>query len=193
VYLVPFVEEADHYFPPLGRESIAPNAFTRARQATARRLMQHEATRLRFDCACMKNRALRWIGIAVFGLAVGACAPLPPQPAPPPPAEPASVSDRLYFGRNIPGGGTVTERDWAQFLAEVVTPRFPAGLTVWRAEGQWREQSGAIVKEQSFVLELIHGPDPAAERAVQEIAAEYKRRFRQEAVLRVRDRVEIGF
>jgi hypothetical protein len=103
-----------------------------------------------------------------------------------------SVSDRLYFGRSIPGGGAVSEAEWTGFLRDVVTPRFPAGLTVWRAQGQWRDSAGVIVQERSFVLELIHPADARFDASVDEIIAEYKRRFRQEAVLRVRDRVEVS-
>jgi hypothetical protein len=96
-----------------------------------------------------------------------------------------TVADRLYFGRNIPGGGTVTDSAWSVFLREVVTPRFPAGLTVFRAEGQWRGDDGTVVGEQSFVVEVIHPAGPAAEVDLLEIATAYKRRFNQEAVLRV--------
>jgi hypothetical protein len=105
----------------------------------------------------------------------------------------ASISDRLYFGRSIPSGGTVSEADWAAFLREVVTPRFPAGLTVWRAEGQWRDSTGVIVREDSFVLELIHAADARSDAAIGEIVAEYTHRFRQDSVLRVRDRVDASF
>ncbi|HYH82867.1 MAG TPA: DUF3574 domain-containing protein [Longimicrobium sp.] len=96
-----------------------------------------------------------------------------------------TVADRLYFGRSIPGGGTVSDSAWAAFLGEVVTPRFPAGLTVFRADGQWRNDAGGIDREQSFVLEVVHAAGPAADAELREIADEYKRRFRQEAVLRM--------
>jgi hypothetical protein len=97
-----------------------------------------------------------------------------------------TVADRLFFGRDIPGGGgTVSDSAWSAFLREVVTPRFPAGLTILHAEGQWREEDGRIVREESFVLEVVHPAGPAAEADLQAIAEEYKRRFRQEAVMRV--------
>jgi hypothetical protein len=105
----------------------------------------------------------------------------------------ASVSDRLFFGRSIPGGGTVSDAEWSAFLREVVTPRFPDGLTVLRAEGQWRDSANAIVREESFVLELIHAGSAETESSIAAIIAEYKRRFRQEAVLRVRSGVLVGF
>jgi hypothetical protein len=126
-------------------------------------------------------------------MAATACAPAS-LPAPTPaPAVQNRIVDRLYFGRSIAGGGTVSDDNWAAFLAESVTPRFPAGLTAWRAQGQWRDQSGVVVREESFVLELIHGEDPGSENSVREIMTEYKARFKQEAVLRVRDRVEVQF
>lgn len=128
-------------------------------------------------------------------LLLAGCAPAmaPTAPVAAPAAEQAWVADRLFFGRDIPGGGTVSEEAWTAFLAEVVTPRFPDGLTIWRAEGQWRDAQGAIVREASFVVEVFHPADPAADAALNEIATEYRRRFRQEVVLMVRGPVRVEF
>jgi acetylornithine deacetylase/succinyl-diaminopimelate desuccinylase-like protein len=133
--------------------------------------------------------------LLLAALALGACAPVAVRsPAPAPAAaEQAWVSDRLFFGRDIPDGGSVSEADWTAFLAEVVTPRFPDGLTVLRGEGQWLGANGAVVSEPSFVVEVNHPPSAAVDTALDEIAAEYKRRFRQEAVMRVRTRAEVEF
>jgi uncharacterized protein DUF3574 len=114
-----------------------------------------------------------------------------PAPAPSPAPSCAAgdsvlVRETLYFGRNRPGGGTVSDEEWKSFLAEVVTPRFPAGLTVEDATGQWRGASGAVEQERSEVVTLFHPDDEAGRRAVHEIAQEYKGRFQQEAVLRER-------
>ena len=91
----------------------------------------------------------------------------------------------LYFGTQKPVG-RVTPEDWAQFLSETVTPRFPEGLTAWRASGQWLSASGSIVQESSYVLSLVHPDNSSAERAIQEMLASYKSQFQQEAVLRVK-------
>ncbi len=96
------------------------------------------------------------------------------------------VRDVVYFGRNRPDGGVVTDGEWQRFLDEVVTPRFPAGLTVLSASGQWRGEKGAVEREQAQVLTLLHSGDDASRRAVAEVAGDYKRRFAQEAVLRER-------
>jgi len=98
----------------------------------------------------------------------------------------ALVRDVLYFGRNLPNGGQVSDSAWQAFLDEVVTPRFPAGLTVVEGMGQWKGQSGEVERERAEVLTVLHAGDAPARLAVAEIAAEYKRRFHQEAVLRER-------
>jgi hypothetical protein len=98
----------------------------------------------------------------------------------------ALVKDVLYFGRNRPGGGAVTDEEWQTFLDQVITPRFPAGLTVVAATGQWKGKSGLVEQEESEVVTVFHSGDEAARRAVMEVVLEYKRRFQQEAVLRER-------
>ena len=96
------------------------------------------------------------------------------------------VVERMYFGRNIDSTSSVSDSSWTVFLGTSVTPRFPNGFTFWRAEGQWRRADGALVHEQSFVLEIIHAADANdAETAIGRMIDEYKRAFRQESVLRV--------
>jgi hypothetical protein len=118
-----------------------------------------------------------------------ACAPVIHSGAPEP-----FVVERLYFGRHSADTLIVTDSAWAAFVTEVITPRFPAGLTVWSATGQWRDADGRIQREPSFVLELVlparaHDTDAA----IAAIVAEYKRRFQQEAVLRVRMPAHAGY
>lgn len=95
------------------------------------------------------------------------------------------VTERLYFGRNIASTLGVTDSAWTVFVRDVVTTRLP-GFTFWAAEGEWRAPDGRVIREASFVLEMVH-PDrsASADSAIVAIIAEYKRRFRQESVLRV--------
>ncbi len=96
------------------------------------------------------------------------------------------VTERLYFGRNIAQTLGVTDSAWAVFVADVVSARLPDGFTFWAAEGEWRGADGRATREPSFVLEVVHPARSAtAEAAIAAIIAEYKRRFRQESVLRV--------
>ena len=102
------------------------------------------------------------------------------------------VSDLLYFGTERPGG-VVTAAQWSDFLGTVVTPKFPEGLSVWPASGQWRSATGAITREASHVLNLVHPETEAADSAVRAIVTAYKSQFQQEAVLRVRGSACVSF
>jgi len=96
------------------------------------------------------------------------------------------VTERLYFGRNVAQTLGVTDSAWTVFVTDVVSARLPSGFTFWVAEGEWRGADGRPVREPSYVVEVVHPAGSAAvEDAIVAIIAEYKRRFRQESVLRV--------
>jgi len=137
------------------------------------------------------RRWLRCTGLLPGALALAACASAPSGACRT--GEQAVVSETLYFGTNIPGGGTVSGADWDAFVDEAVTPRFPDGLTTWSASGQWRGASGVVEREGSHVLRLTYRDAPAPAAAAAAIAREYKTRFRQEAVLRERAPACISF
>jgi hypothetical protein len=105
----------------------------------------------------------------------------------------AMVRDTLYLGRNRPDGGRVDDAEWQRFVDDVVVPRFPDGFTVVEASGHWRSGSGAIERERSMLLIVLHGGDPASSAAMAAVAAEYRQRFRQEAVLHERGPTCAGF
>jgi len=136
--------------------------------------------------------ARRILVAAAFVLALSACAARSTTPVADPIAV-TMVADRLFFGRAIPDGGIVSDAGWTAFLEDVVTQAFPDGLTVWRAEGQWLDEEGLIVREPVMVVEVIHPPSPEADAAIAEIANEYRRRFRQDAVLRVTAGARVRF
>jgi len=108
-----------------------------------------------------------------------------PQPAPPSicgDASAAQLRTTLYFGTERPDG-TVSELEWQLFLRDEVTRRFPEGLTVWDAQGQWQTPKGNIDQERSKVLLLVH-PDTASARAfVQDVISKYRKQFDQQSVL----------
>jgi hypothetical protein len=106
--------------------------------------------------------------------------------------EQPAIVDSLYFGTAMPSG-RVSGDDWQRFLADVITPRFPEGLTAWAAAGQWQNASGELQKEDSYVLHVVHKDEAKYETAVHEIVDAYKSRFQQEAVLRVRTATCISF
>lgn len=102
--------------------------------------------------------------------------------------EEAVVADRLFCGLSIPGGGEVSQSDLDAFIQEVVTPRFPQGFTVWRAKGQWNGGN-----EQTAIFEFLHPYDAGLDAKIHEIAEEYRKRFHQEAVMRVTMPARIEF
>lgn len=91
----------------------------------------------------------------------------------------------LLFGLGKPGGGEVSEEEWRAFVETEVTPRFPDGLTVLAAYGQWRSRSGVIAREPSRVLLIWYRRDGRSDAEIDAIRQAYKTRFAQESVMRV--------
>lgn len=117
-------------------------------------------------------------------IALGACAP---SAAPDAERCAAGAEERvvaqMYFGRNIGGELGVSEAAWDGFVDAEITPRFPEGLTVADAEGQWRDsETGAIVREPSKQLIVFLADEARGRAALDEIADAYKAQFQQQAV-----------
>jgi hypothetical protein len=90
------------------------------------------------------------------------------------------ISLKLYFGRDIPGGGFVTDQSWSSFAATVLTPAFPDGFTAYEALGQWRNpQNGQIVHERSYVVETVGATSPAR---IATVVQAYRTAFHQISV-----------
>ena len=129
--------------------------------------------------------------LLLLALAVGACAQAGTPPVCTAPLKPAVAID-LYFGRDKPAGGEVTDAEWGAFVTEVVTSRFPDGLSIFDSSGQYREPTGRIVLERSKRLVVIVFDAPAHKAKVIEIVEAYKRRFGQYSVFRVEQPVCAG-
>lgn len=136
-------------------------------------------------------RAGRAAALAAIVVTGGGCAATATSPAAPvaapascPAGATASVVSTLFFGMASRDGRGVSEQAWDAFLASVVTPRFPDGLTVLPGYGQYRGASAdAIVREPTKVLLLVHAGTAQQDLAIAEIIDAYRRRFDQEAVL----------
>ena len=100
---------------------------------------------------------------------------------------------RLFFGRSQGNVEVVSNTAWQAFLANEVTPRFPNGLTVLDAAGQWRDGSDTIMRERTKLVLILAKPDADGMRRTDEIAAAYKRTFDQESVLRVITAARVSF
>ncbi|HWG04812.1 MAG TPA: DUF3574 domain-containing protein [Beijerinckiaceae bacterium] len=99
----------------------------------------------------------------------------------------------FFFGMAIRGRGPVTTRAWRRFLAAEVTPRFPSGLTIFEARGQWQRKGGQIVREGSHVLVVLYQVGEDAETRIDAIRAAYQKRFHQDSVLRVESEACVSF
>ena len=90
----------------------------------------------------------------------------------------------LFFGLSRSGGPNITEQEFAGFVDARVTPRFPDGLTLLDGDGQFRGSDGAIIKEGSKLLILLHGGTTAESNNIEAIRDDYKAQFQQQSVLR---------
>jgi hypothetical protein len=89
----------------------------------------------------------------------------------------------LLFGRDIGNHVGVSESAWTRFVAHEITPRFPDGLTITNAIGQWRDPaSGRVVREPSKRVEIVLPGHSDYEARLDAIVAAYKRRFHQHSV-----------
>lgn len=122
--------------------------------------------------------------MAVAGM-LAACSALPGRDFPACSAGTAMQKHELYFGLTR-GGERIDDAQWRDFLASEVTPRFPEGLTVLDARGQWRDRDGgAIIRQPSRVLVVLRADTREAAAALADVRTAYRERFAQQSVLLV--------
>jgi Protein of unknown function (DUF3574) len=98
---------------------------------------------------------------------------------------PSQVAE-LMFGRNIGSRLGVNEADWSRFVDREIVSRFPNGLTMFNAAGQWRDEAtNKIVRERSKVVQIVLPGQVEDIARLNEIVAAYKRRFKQHSVVMI--------
>lgn len=147
------------------------------------------------DCYAFPSEALgkgvrmynlkRFVLILTMVLAVTGCSAIRPTNQ--------WMRTKVYFGMSKPDGSQVTAEQWQSFVNEVVTPRFPSGLSVVDTAGQWRNATDRIEHEPSKLLVLLHQPGVRYEGQVDEIREAYRQQFNQEAVMKVTVPVQVEF
>jgi hypothetical protein len=123
--------------------------------------------------------------VAVVAFAAGASVARPFSDAQERPASPVSpvasdvgrgkpyVATHLFFGTGRHGGKPpIPEKEFLEFVADHITPRFPSGLTIQQGRGQWRDKEGDINRERSYELIVLY---PAAEAHARDADIEYIR------------------
>ena len=106
--------------------------------------------------------------------------------------KPVWAVSRLYFGMSS-SAGPITEEQFSAFLDIEITPQFPAGLTRYHADGQWRGKDGVVLREPSAVIEIVHLDSAESEAKLKAIVYLYKKRFHQESVLLMQGHPQVRF
>ena len=103
------------------------------------------------------------------------------------------ITADLYFGRNIGPSLAVSDADWALFVDEEITPRFPDGLSVSDIAGQWKGEDGVVVREPAKVVMIVLSGEEAEDARLDAVRDAYRKRFRQESVMLVQRQACVGF
>jgi hypothetical protein len=100
----------------------------------------------------------------------------------------------LYFGRDIPDGGMVTDQQWKSFSDSVISAYFPEGYTEWDANGRWKDtQTRQTITEPTKVVTFFGKMSKQRSAALDSIAQRYLRRYRQQSVLRTDSKSRVKF
>lgn len=100
----------------------------------------------------------------------------------------------LYFGRDIPDGGKVSDQQWKAFSDSVISKYFPEGYTEWDAAGRWKDtQTKVTITEPTKVVTFFGKASKQRNAALDTIAQQYIRRFHQQSVLRTDCRANVQF
>ena len=103
------------------------------------------------------------------------------------------IRSEIFFGRIIPGGGQVSEEQFASFLQDSVTKAFPVGMTVYDVYGQMERADGDIVRQDTKVVLLVHDGSQANEQAITDIISNYRSSFGNPQVMHLRTGTEPQF
>ncbi len=121
------------------------------------------------------------IGMAIALYTAGAHA-FAAELCPLPGERPMAVA-QLFFGRSVPGRLEVTDREWRQFAAKILSRFFRNGFTDYDGVGQWRNpKTGAIEREKSKVVLVVAPDDAEFHQAILAVSSAYRGQFRQRSV-----------
>ena len=129
---------------------------------------------------------------ALLTLMLAGCATAPPGP-PCPAGQERMRTAQLFFGRDVAGRPSVSEAEFRRFVDDELTPRFPDGLTVLDAAGQWRGSENKMIREASKVVLIVLPPKRGVSDRIEAVRAAYKARFHQESVLLITQAACVSF
>lgn len=111
------------------------------------------------------------------------------------------VRSELYFGvgeesgpADRPQAEPISEAQWRAFLDKEVTPRFPDGLTVFDAYGQWLFRGAKEPNRLSTkVLVILHEDTPQRTADIEAIRLAWKQATKHQSVLWSKQAAEVSF
>ncbi|RYE73580.1 MAG: DUF3574 domain-containing protein [Oxalobacteraceae bacterium] len=111
------------------------------------------------------------------------------------------VRSELYFGVGEESGPAeraqaepISEAQWRAFLDKEVTPRFPDGLTVFDAYGQWLFRGAKEPNRLGTkVLVILHEDTPQRTADIEAIRLAWKQATRHQSVLWSKQAAEVSF
>ena len=86
-----------------------------------------------------------------------------------------ALKSEVYFGLRAADGKVVDAQGWEKFVTDMVVPRFAEGLTILEASGRTGSSPGGL--NPTRILVVVHPTGDNAQSRLQEIKAEYRRRF----------------
>ncbi|MBV9250391.1 MAG: DUF3574 domain-containing protein [Acetobacteraceae bacterium] len=128
-------------------------------------------------------RFLAPVAVCTLGAALAGCVVNQASLRCPPSLGPPILVFNVFFGRSVMGRGEVTEREWNDFVSQVITPKLPHGFTVFNANGMWlNPENYRTIREHTKVL-LVALPETSdSVGVVGQIRNEYQVQFRQHSV-----------
>jgi hypothetical protein len=124
---------------------------------------------------------MRAAGGILIALALAGCASV--QQTACPAGQERLKTAQLFFGQQVGGKPSVSDADFHRFVEDELTPRFPDGLTVLNADGQWRAAGNPLVRDASKVVLIVLPAKGDASSRIEAVQGAYKKRFRQDSVL----------
>ncbi len=111
------------------------------------------------------------------------------------------VRSELYFGvgeetgpADRPQAEPISEAQWRAFLDKEVTPRFPDGLTVFDAYGQWLFRGAKEPNRlNTKVLVILHEDTPQRRNDIEAIRLAWKQATGHQSVLWAKQAVDVSF
>ena len=99
-----------------------------------------------------------------------------------PPGLHAAATAELFFNVGDNDGGAAIG-DWRRFVADEVTPRFPAQLTATAVFGASPDQAGDFAREPARALVLVLTGEQTERKRIEQIRAAYRDHFGLDSTL----------